>query len=232
MFAGKLLGGALALAVAGALTTGAALAQDKGKGKGKNEGPGAAATADSPARVAHLAHSLARYGDKTKDPVAMIAAARMLGSTGAQDKAPERASKGKPVDKPGADMSVAGLVARAKTYAGDRKDLVALADDAASSASRGPAQGPIRHVDTVNRRTNDIFNVVFNGGEAAYVGISGDGDTDLDLYIFDENGNLICRSVRAGDDEGCSFRPRWTGRFRIEVRNLGDVYNRYVLVAR
>jgi hypothetical protein len=27
-----------------------------------------------------------------------------------------------------------------------------------------------------------------------------------------------------------SFTPRWTGKFKIHIRNLGRVYNRYVLV--
>ena len=41
------------------------------------------------------------------------------------------------------------------------------------------------------------------------------------VYLCRENGNLICRSTRYGDDEFCRWNPRWTGPFRIQVRNLG-----------
>lgn len=81
--------------------------------------------------------------------------------------------------------------------------------------------------EVVRARTTDIFHVQFRGGEVAAVAISGDGDTDLDLYVFDRNGNQICRSTRSGDDEGCRWTPAWTGTFRIEVKNLGNIANRY-----
>jgi hypothetical protein len=45
--------------------------------------------------------------------------------------------------------------------------------------------------------------------------------------VFDESGNRICVADSPGDDEICRWTPRWTGEFRIEVRNLGGVYNRY-----
>lgn len=75
------------------------------------------------------------------------------------------------------------------------------------------------------------YTTNFVGGYTAGVLISGDGDTDLDLYIYDENGNLVCSSTTSGDDEGCSFTPLWTGSFRIEVRNLGRLYNNFDIIA-
>lgn len=231
MFARKLMGGAIALAVAAALSTGAAVAQDKAKGKGKNEGPKTAMTAPTSASTVHLAQSLVRYGDQKKDALALITAARILADAGAQDKAREKATKGGKGEaaKPGAEMTVPAILARAKEYAKDRKDLIAMADDVAGAASRGRAEGPGRSVTVVRTGATDVFNSVFRGGERAYVAISGDGDSDLDLFVYDENNNLICRSNTAGDDESCAWQPRWTGRFRIEVRNLG-VANRYVIV--
>ncbi|MCW5605970.1 MAG: hypothetical protein KIT18_15620, partial [Burkholderiales bacterium] len=83
--------------------------------------------------------------------------------------------------------------------------------------------GPKSATHTVEARVNDIFCVTFRGGEPAVVGISGDGDTDLDLVVLAENGNVICRADGPSDDEICRWTPRWTGLFRIEVRNLGSV---------
>ena len=58
-----------------------------------------------------------------------------------------------------------------------------------------------------------------------------DGDTDLDLYVYDENGILIASDTDSTETCVVRFWPKWTGAFRIEVRNLGTVYNRYEIVA-
>lgn len=110
--------------------------------------------------------------------------------------------------------------------------FVALAAVAAvGSVAAAPTSGTQSSTTTVRARATDVFRVQFVAGEMAAVSIAGDGDTDLDLYVYDENGNEICRSVSTVDRETCRFRPRWTGYFRIEVRNLGNVYNRYRIVA-
>ena len=59
--------------------------------------------------------------------------------------------------------------------------------------------------------------------------VVGDGDTDLDLYVYDQNGNLIDKDVDYTDNCVCTFVPRWTGLFVIKIVNRGSVYNRYVL---
>ena len=73
----------------------------------------------------------------------------------------------------------------------------------------------------------DRYRVTFRGGSFAEVSLVGDGDTDLDLYVYDEYGNSVCSDSGWSDRAYCSWRPRWTGVFSIEVRNLGSVYNRY-----
>ncbi len=94
-------------------------------------------------------------------------------------------------------------------------------------AMASPVGGPKYKTERVAAHRTDVFTVTFRGGEGASVVVSGDGDTDLDLYIYDENGNLIGSDTDASDDCVVRFHPRWTGVFRIEVRNLGGVYNQY-----
>ena len=53
---------------------------------------------------------------------------------------------------------------------------------------RGRTRGPARHTDVVSARGTDIYNLTFQGGESAVLSVLGDGDTDLDLYVYDENG--------------------------------------------
>ena len=66
--------------------------------------------------------------------------------------------------------------------------------------------------------------------EVARVALSGDGDTRLDLYIYDENGNPVESQVGPGDDALASWVPLWSGKFTIKVVNRGLLANRYVLV--
>lgn len=188
------------------------------------------------AATAQLADQLARYGDRNKDAIALIMAARLQAQVGVRDEKRQKASEGKPPADAGKapaarDTSVSGLLARAKQYAGGRKDLIALADEAAKDKPRGAIPGPIRHVDRVNARTTDVYTVAFRGREPAVVLISGDGDTDLDLIVEDQYGNVICRSDGPSDDEGCRWTPAFTGDFRIKVRNLGNVWNQYRMLS-
>jgi hypothetical protein len=74
------------------------------------------------------------------------------------------------------------------------------------------------------------YHETFRGGEFAMIEIDGDGSTDLDIYVYDENGNLITYGIGLSDREVVSFNPLWTGVFRIEVRNLGGRTNWYRLI--
>lgn len=81
----------------------------------------------------------------------------------------------------------------------------------------------------VNSRSVETFYEEFYGGEPAVVEVRGDGDTDLDLYVYDAAGNQICSGESYDDREVCVWTPRWTDVFTIRVRNLGSVYNHAVV---
>ena len=103
--------------------------------------------------------------------------------------------------------------------------LGALATPA--EAGRDPCPGVA--VARVQAYSVYTFRETFRGGELAEIRMVGDGDTRLDVYIYDENGNLIKSAVGPGDNVYLNWTPRWTGRFRIEVHNLGGVWNEFRL---
>jgi hypothetical protein len=108
--------------------------------------------------------------------------------------------------------------------------LVALcAVSLVSIAQAGALGGGKRTVEQVDAEMTDVYNVAFYAEQEAIVEVLGDGDTDLDLYIYDENGNLIDSDTDNTDHCVCSFTPKWTGKFVIKVKNLGTVYNEYVI---
>ena len=71
--------------------------------------------------------------------------------------------------------------------------------------------------------------ITFMGGESARVIVDGQSNTDLDLYIEDDRGNVVAR-----DNDGTSYciarwTPSRTGRYTIKVVNLGNAPNDYTL---
>jgi hypothetical protein len=91
----------------------------------------------------------------------------------------------------------------------------------------GAAGGPKASTTRVNARATDVYTIKFNGGESARITVAGDGDTDLDLYVYDENGNLITKDDDNTDYCVVSWTPRWTGPFTVRVVNRGNVWNQY-----
>ena len=92
--------------------------------------------------------------------------------------------------------------------------------------------GSTSTVESVKAYDIDQYQQRFIGNYDAGVWISGDGSTDLDLYIYDGNGNLVCRSEASGDDEYCVWKPIWTGSFTIRIKNRGSVWNQYTIIIR
>jgi hypothetical protein len=100
---------------------------------------------------------------------------------------------------------------------------------ALNTAEAGRRPGPGIDETRCEAYSSVTYHDEFYGGELAEVLIIGDGDTDLDLFVYDENGNLIVSDTGSSDVCHCQWNPRWTGVFRIEVHNLGDVWNAYTL---
>ena len=63
----------------------------------------------------------------------------------------------------------------------------------------------------------------------AAAAMSGGSATAADLFVYDADGNLVTSDVDSTDQCVVRFAPTDTISFRIEVRNLGGVYNRYTM---
>lgn len=187
------------------------------------------------------AHALAHYGRTTRSPMALITAASMLkhirmlpsdqkpehkAEPGANAQAEVKKPDRRPQDDP------ATLLAEARQMSGNDPAYTAMADkveaEGAGPVMKGTVYGPYRMDDVVRPKTADIYRFKFTGGELATVYVSGDGDTDLDLYVYDENNNLVCSDVDYGDECLCMWVPRWTGTYTIQILNRGYLSNRYV----
>ena len=180
------------------------------------------------------AAEFSKFGYAYKDALSLIQAARL---SKIYDftcvECAKAATGGKPVCDTGkksgqVSLDPSKLLADAKTMAGSDGVLLALIDDVDRDV-RGASGGPKYANSRVEAHDYDIYNVTFRSGETAIVTVIGDGDTELDLYVYDSNGNLIDSDNDYTDNCVCTWTPRWTGNFCIKIVNRGNVYNRYIL---
>lgn len=184
------------------------------------------------------AAELAKYGYTNNSASALIEAAKIFAET------PTRPFDG--TKEPGAQVNEgdkvstvsfdpAKLLADAKELAGKDKTLLACISQVestlAENATRGALGGPKYAREKVNANSTDRYTISFWANELAEVTVVGDGDNDLDLYIYDENGNKIASDTDYTDTCVCRWVPSWTGAFTIKVVNRGQtVYSNYVLM--
>jgi hypothetical protein len=223
----------------GALVAGfAAVAMAQAPGRSGNAGaPVKADPSVDPAAAAvealSMADELAAYGIRSGDVTAIIQAARIKLSVRTsplkeRPKSDVTGPAGDGTKAGGTDLSGDGLLARAEQLAGDNATLRALIEDArAAKGWRGGGPNPRRHLDTVRPHSTDQYTMTFRSQQPAIIAVLGDGNTDLDLYVHDENGTYICSDTDATDRMVCRWNPIWTGEFVIRIANLGDAYNRY-----
>jgi hypothetical protein len=101
--------------------------------------------------------------------------------------------------------------------------LVAFGAVAQAGHIRGPQIGNAR----CEAFGTVVFNETFRGGEVAEFAIHGDGDTDLDVFVYDMEGRLVAQGVGVTDRELVRWNVPQTATYRIVVRNLGNVWNRF-----
>ena len=186
------------------------------------------------------ANDLAKYGYEVESASALIEAANILAGVPTQDLGVEP-KEGEETENEIAktqekSFCPKALLAAAKEFAYDDEVLLGMIAKvetklaAQAEGTRGAVGGPKYAYGRVNARSYTYYYCQFWANEIAEIAVSGDGDTDLDLYVYDENGNLIDSDTDYSDDCYVSFVPAWTGTFAIKIVNRGGVYNNYVIV--
>lgn len=189
-----------------------------------------------------LGQELAIYGYENESAEALIEAANILSgiTTGElQAIVEQEEGEGEKAEKSSEERSFApeALLAKAKEIAGEDANLLALIqkveaklatpvegerganlnEEGKTAVSECPARGCSR------------YTVEFREGELAECAVVGDGDTDLDLFIYDQNGNLVASDTDYTDNCYCSWTPKWTGNFILKIVNRGPVHNRFTI---
>ena len=185
-----------------------------------------------------LATDLVKYGYAQQSALPLVQALQIINENPTQPLKAER--EGEKADLTQAEgksgqvsLDYEKILADAKVFAeGDETliKLIAQIEEDGKSSHRGAVNGPSKHYDSVNGNSTDTYQVSFIADYLAEIVVSGDGDTDLDLYVYDSNGNLIAKDEDYTDDCYVRWVPKWTGRFIVKIVNRGPVYNRYVIL--
>jgi hypothetical protein len=96
-------------------------------------------------------------------------------------------------------------------------------------ANASPVGGSQFAVHRLAAHSSQVFNVNFWAGERGQITVRGDGDTRLELRVYDASG-LVASDSGFGY-LAVSWNTVRTGSFRIEVINHGSVYNQYEIAA-
>jgi hypothetical protein len=113
--------------------------------------------------------------------------------------------------------------------------VLGLGFSAPSFAGTAMSAGPADTASTssafyrVYSQQTNSHRIYFHRGDTVDISLSGDGATDLDLYVYDAYGNLCARRTGLYDDEEMSLDVYQTGYFTINVVNRGWDYNDYAL---
>lgn len=115
------------------------------------------------------------------------------------------------------------LLEDGKKLAGKDKTLLAYAkkvEKLVKAGTRGAFGGPNYDFSYVNGSSKVYYyNIGFLAGRYAEVDVFSIDGADLDLYIYDENWNLIDKDTSYSSDAWCTFVPRWDGIFHIVIVN-------------
>ena len=93
-----------------------------------------------------------------------------------------------------------------------------------------PVGGQENQRTTVWARSVDSYDVAFDRGPGR-VRLAGNGKSDIDCIAFDQNGGVIDSDTDGTDTCLLEFNLVRPTMVRIEVRNLGEKANEYVIVA-
>jgi len=202
---------------------------------------------DDPVVVAiALASQLATYGQTNKDPFSLVSAAQILikhPKAGAspdfvEDVTEEAGDKegNKQKNAQSVELDAKKLLASAKSMANGNTHLLAMISDMEGdipekpALTRGALGGAVYTSKLIRGYGTMRLTCTFRGGRYAEIRFIGDGDSDLDFYVYDSSGRRIAYNTSYGDNVKFYWVPRYTERYTFKVKNLGSRSNHFVII--
>ena len=187
---------------------------------------GAAPVADHPLDQVRLGYQLAAWARTNGDADAMLAAARIVATTGT--RAAEITGGGFRVAEDGQAAPAAVLADEAVGLAPGDARIAAAAEAVRTSVARGffggpSGAGPLALQRRLGARAGLAWSATARGGEMAIVSAVGDGDSNIDLKVTNGGGRVVCADRQRDYYPMCRWSVGRAGVYRIEVTNSGRV---------
>lgn len=101
--------------------------------------------------------------------------------------------------------------------------LLAMIEDVAAESSKGVTTGQVYSISQIDDGGEDVYdNLPFAAGEYAEVYVESADGSDLNLYVYDAAGRLVCSDTDISAISYCGWRPSEGGAFTIKVENRGQ----------
>lgn len=101
-----------------------------------------------------------------------------------------------------------------------------------SIASADPLRGDITDRDVLFPGGEITYKIAVEGGRAmTRFKVEGDGDSDIDCFVYDSDGDLVERDITSSSSCSIDVQPRYISTYIIKVRNVGDDVSAYTFWA-
>ncbi|SIO05936.1 hypothetical protein [Vannielia litorea] len=191
--------------------------------------PAHAAGEMPPLRAMEMSRTLFAAGVEARDPLLMATAAQLR--KGVSIEAVERAGSDGEALAGEAPLSWEAMLDAAREAAGEDEAMLSVIEDIRTAGTKGVSTGPVYSISRLAARKTDTYPPLpYDGGEYAEVYVEGGGDSDLNLYVYDAKGRLVCSDTDKSDVAYCGWRPATSEAFTVKVENKGAGTNRYSLM--
>ena len=184
--------------------------------------------------MAVTSHKLFEIARQDNDAYAMITAAKLRRKAGLREvpiPSEEEGGKAHTGDEPALVLSWEEMLDLAVKMSNGDETVAELAEDVRASRTKGVVNGAIYSKARIKPRGKRRYrNLAFEGGKFAEVYAEGRGDANLDMYIYDANGHLICSQTDPSSVSQCGWTPAFTGDFTIVVENKSDQSSSFALM--
>ncbi len=169
-------------------------------------------------KVAELSAQLYAAGMEARDPVLLIAAAKLRKSVAFR----------------GAGEAPLGwevMLTQAEDMSAGDEALLGQIGDVRAERSKGVASGPMYQIGQLASGGVDKFpSVGFAAGDYAEIYVEAKGEADLNLRVFDSNGQVVCADTAPSPIAYCGWTAAAGGAFVMQVENLGPQDTGYALM--
>jgi len=98
-----------------------------------------------------------------------------------------------------------------------------------TSALADPVGDPIYHTGGLYPEQSVTYYPLLSSNEQTRVIVRGDGDGDIDCYMYDENAHLVASDTDSTDSCLMDVYPRWSGVFVLLLTNHGSIGSNFWL---